>query len=124
MGTLEEKKAKRFMYLNAMYEKTDGDKNEHVDMYELGEDIKFTRELTEKVVDYLIDEGLLEYAALNGIISITHYGVVNIEDALSSPTTETHYFPPVVNIMNVNTMIGSQVPVSYTHLTLPTIYSV
>lgn len=107
MNTLQEKKAKRFIYLNALYEKSDGDTHAHVDMLALGDEIKFPKEVTEKVVEYLKGENLLEDVALNGIIAITHYGVVKMEEALSSPEKETNYFPPVVNVMNVHTIIGS-----------------
>jgi hypothetical protein len=99
----------RFLYLNALYEKSDGDSHAHIDMWELGEEIQFTKEVTDKVVEYLKGEHLLEYVTLGGIIAITHYGVVKVEEALSSPQEETKYFPPVVNIMNVHNIIGSQV---------------
>lgn len=108
MDKLEEKRKRRFIYLNALYEKTDGDTLKHISMFDLGRGIGFSDEETQKVVNYLIGENLLEIVDFQGI-AISHYGVVNVEEALSSPEEETHYFPPVVNVMNVHTMIGSQI---------------
>jgi len=39
-------------------------------------------------------------------ISITHYGIVQIEGALSKPDEATEYFPPV-NIINIHQMSNS-----------------
>jgi len=109
LDKLEEKRKRRFIYLNALYEKTDGDTFKHVSMLDLGRGIGFSDEETQNVVNYLNGENLLEIVEFQGIIAISHYGVVNVEEALSSPEKETHYFPPVVNVMNVHTMIGSQI---------------
>ena len=46
---------------------------------------------------------------MGGAISITHPGVKEIEEALSHPEEATEHFPPVVNIINVQNMVGSQI---------------
>jgi hypothetical protein len=51
----------------------------------------------------------MEYAVMGGIVAITHFGVVQVEQALSTPEKPTEYFPPVINILSVGSMTGSQV---------------
>ena len=109
MDRLTEKKANRFRFLNALYEATDGATNAIVEMWDLGESIELDREATSGVVDYLSGEHLLEHRALGGGIGITHYGVVEVEHALSEPEKPTQYFPPVVNITHVHSMVNSQI---------------
>ncbi len=46
--------------------------------------------------------------ALGGIISISHYGIREVEDAISHPEQPTHYFPAVNNI-TIGTMINSSI---------------
>jgi hypothetical protein len=106
---LTEKKAKRFRFLHFVYQKTDGDEHEHLDMWAIGTELGFSREQTERMVDYLVGEHLLQFVAMGGLIGITHYGVVQVERALSEPAQATEYFPPVVNIIHVGTMTGSTI---------------
>jgi hypothetical protein len=106
---LATKKANRFRFMNALYEKTNGDQHEFVDMWEVGASLGLSREETERVVQYLAGEHLLEEVAMGGLIAITHYGVVQVEQALSQPERSTQYFPPVVNIVHIGTMTGSSV---------------
>lgn len=108
MGTIDDLKKKRFQYLNLLYEKTGGDKFNRVSMWELGNELGFERDETHSITQYLTGEGLMEYAALEGIIAITHYGVKEVEKALIHPEQPTHYFPPV-NIINIEHMEGSQI---------------
>jgi hypothetical protein len=75
---LTEKKAKRFRFLNGLYEKTDGNEEDVVDMWEIGAAVGLTREDTERVVQYLVGERLIAYVAMGGAIGITHFGVVQV----------------------------------------------
>lgn len=77
-------------------------------MWDLGKELEFSREETERVTQYLSGENLLEYATIGGGIAITHFGVREVENALSRPEQPTHYFPPV-NIINIHHMEGSQI---------------
>jgi hypothetical protein len=51
-------------------------------MWEIGDQLGFDRDLTISIAQYLKDEGLLEFRALGGIISITHYGNKEVEENL------------------------------------------
>lgn len=108
MNTLEQKKANRFRYLNRLYEITNGDSHKFVPADELGAELGLDREQSLAIAQYLKGEGLIEYRTFGPTISITHYGVVEVERAVSEPDTPTHYFPPV-NIINVGSMVNSQI---------------
>ncbi len=43
----------------------------------------------------------------DGVVSITHYGVLQVEAALAKPEEPTQYFPPAVNIIHVQQMSNS-----------------
>jgi hypothetical protein len=108
--SLGEKKAKRFKYLNRLYEKTNGDTFVHVHMFEdIGNELGFSTDDTESVVQYLVDERLMEYAAMGGSVAITHYGVTQVEAALSEPEKPTKYFDSIINIVHVGQMTHSHI---------------
>lgn len=108
MGKIEQNKEKRFQYLHLLWEKTDGSIHARENGNELGDLLGYPREETVKIVQYLVDEYLVKRAGLSFLIEITHEGIKEIEEALSSPDEPTHYFPPV-NIINIHHMEGSQI---------------
>lgn len=108
MNSLEEKRKARFKFLNLLYEKTGGNRILSESMWELGEELAFERSFTEIVVQYLDGESLLEYTSIGGFVGITHYGIKEVEQAISHPDQPSQYFPPV-NIINIQNMVGSQI---------------
>lgn len=109
MDALTKKKTDRFRFLNDLYKRTNGSKLAFVSLWDIGNELGLTREESMNASDYLKGEGLLEHVAMGGTIAITHYGVREVEAALSKPERESHYFPPVINILNVQSMVGSQI---------------
>lgn len=109
MDSLTKKKANRFRYLNALYERTGGDQMQFLDMWDLGATIAIFRGDIQTVVDYLVGEHLVEYRGIGGIISITHQGILEVERALEEPEAPTRYFPPVINVLNIQSVVGSQI---------------
>jgi hypothetical protein len=108
MSKLDETKKKRFQFLNYLYETTEGSSRNVVNMFELGTELGFEKEETTNIVQYLKGEYLVEHKTLGGGIVITHYGVKEVEEALSHPEAPTAYFPPV-NIIQIHHMEGSQI---------------
>lgn len=108
MGKVETLKENRFKYLNLLWEITDGNIRARGNSEDLGLELGFSNEETEKIVQYLIDEYLIKRAGLSNLIEITHEGLKEIEEALSNPDEETHYFP-AVNVINIDHMEGSQI---------------
>lgn len=99
MSTIEEKRKLRFQFLNLVYEKTEGDKLQSVNMWELGKEFGWDEDTTNLVAQFLEDERLIKHHTMGGNIVITHEGVVEIENALAHPQESTTYFPPVINVM-------------------------
>ena len=75
-------------------------------MWEVGGELRFDEEEIRKIVDYLIDEGLLEARALGGVIGLTHWGIKEVEQALENPDKPTEHFLPI-NIITIGTMTNS-----------------
>ncbi len=97
---LEQKRARRMMLMQRVYDLSDGDSDYCVDPIEIGGQYGWTQEETRRIFRYLINEGLLSLANVSDNIKITHAGVVEIEQALYAPDTATDHFPPI-NVINV-----------------------
>ncbi len=82
MDSLDELEKKRFEFLRKLHELSDRNENKIVSMWEIGDQLGFDRNLTISIAQYLKGEGLLEFRALGGIISITHYGNKEVEQNL------------------------------------------
>jgi hypothetical protein len=109
MATIEEKRAQRWKFMRVLYEATGGDTFKTLNMRVLGDETQLSEQETGTLVEYLVHENLVEWAAMGGVIRLAHRGVVEVEESLSTPTRATQHFPPVVNILNVQTMVGSQI---------------
>lgn len=80
-------------------------------MWELGKELGFSHDDTSDVVDYLAGERLLaDDCTLSGV-SLSHAGVVEIEQAMQAPEQRTQHFPPQVvhNVIHVDKMVNSQI---------------
>jgi len=107
--SLGEKREQRLRFLHLLYEKSDGNQQKHLSMWELGTELGLERPDIPVVMQYLEGEGLAEYKAMGGIIGITHWGVKQVEEALMTPEKETAYFPPAINILHIGTNIDSPI---------------
>ncbi len=102
MGTLEERKLRRFHFLKYLYERTDGNEAAHAEVsYHLGVSL----EVYQTEFRFLAKQGLVD--GTRGIVHLTHAGVVEIEAALSQPDKPTEHFP--VNIIHIGQMYQSQI---------------
>ncbi len=110
MDTLEVKKTQRFLFMNRLHEKTNGNQYAAVNMWEIGQELGLTQDQTELAVQYLEGEKLLEFGGWGGYVSITHYGVRQVEEALSKPDEPTQYFPPVhfIHVENMSHSVIQQ----------------
>lgn len=109
MGIYEDNARKRFAFLKALYDRAKGSTACEEDMWELGRDVGLDRDETDRVVQYLDGEGLLEEGgSLGGGISLSHKGVVEIEQAVREPRKPTEHFPAGMSIV-IERMINSQI---------------
>jgi hypothetical protein len=96
MDKVAERKRRRFQFLRHLYEATGSDEFVSVNDQELGNELGFTLDETDQVVDYLVGEYLIKRLGMGSSdISITHQGIVEVEKALSKPDQPTQYSPPV-----------------------------
>jgi hypothetical protein len=104
---IQEIRRRRFQYLQKLYDITRGYELIDVDSVELGDQLGFTHDETDRIYDYLIGEYLIR-AVASTKISITHHGIVEVEAAITKPDEPTTYFPPI-NYIHVEQMSGSQI---------------
>ena len=92
MDDLAKKKAQRYLYLKRLYDLADGDTFPIFGFAEIGNQLGWDEVTTDKVINYLRDEGLIRFVTF-GTVSITHAGVKQIENAADHPDQPTRYFP-------------------------------
>lgn len=105
---IQEIQMKRFQYLHKLYKVVEGSEQAYMNFLELGRELGYSDAETDKIDDYLVGEGLITHVSIGGSISITHRGIVEVEEALSNPDDSTTYFP-AINYVHVEQMIGSQI---------------
>jgi len=105
MTNVNNKKKQRFLFLNRLYELTGGSQLKVVQIHDVATSLGFfVRDEVADICLYLKNEGLAD--PRNMAISITHFGIKEVEAALSEPDKPSHYFPPV-NVINVHQMNNS-----------------
>ncbi len=112
--SLQEKKAARFKLLETIYKEAGGSESAMLNIHEVGQSLGFAPELTRLSYEYLRGENLIEFKALGGLVSLTHYGIREYEQAIEAPEIETKYFPAaniVNNILHIGKIENSQVQV-------------
>ena len=100
---------KRFRFIKKLYKKTNANTINEANMNEIGKGLSLSKDEIDTVTKYLEGEGLLKYSSMGGGISITHYGIKEVEHALSAPQMPTDHFPAMVNITNIETMQNSSI---------------
>lgn len=105
---IKEKQKNRFQFLKKLYDEAKGSEMAAYDMQELGGEIGIPYDETSEVVSYLIQEDLIAAYGLGGGIHLTHWGIKEMEQALSEPEKSTEHFMPV-NIIQIGTMNNSSV---------------
>jgi hypothetical protein len=107
---IEKERANRFRFLKLLYEQSAGNEYKWLNMWELGKELGLDSETTQRIEQYLSGERLLVAQAIGGAIGITHFGIVEMEQALSNPNQPTQHFPAVVNIIQITgDVIDSQI---------------
>lgn len=105
--TLDEKRALRLQIMTEIYAASDGSMGVVFRSDELVSSHAWPRGPAREAIAYLKQEGLLRAAAW-GAVSITHAGVVEVEQSLTSPDLPTDHFPASTNIITVHaSVIGS-----------------
>jgi hypothetical protein len=104
---VERRLAARLAFVAQLHDLTDGSRTRFVPTDEVIADLRYSQEEIRGVVEYLQGEALIDEVA--GLVTITHTGVREVEQALRNPERPTLHFPAAVNIINVENMYGSQI---------------
>ena len=75
-----------------VYEQTGGDQLRMLDKWEVAEKLGLEEEMMRIEFQYLRGEELLELQTIQGEFTITHLGVLEVEEAMTRPA-ETDHFP-------------------------------
>jgi len=111
---LKQKKKNRFLFLEKIYKDGKGSSNAVFSMWDIGRDLSITEDETSEIVDYLINENLLEPYGLGGTIHLSHWGIKEVEEAIEHPDKETEHFLPI-NIISIGTMTNSTLQQGTSH---------
>lgn len=91
---VEQKQQQRYAVLRKVYEVTDGRPLASTNFREVAKDLDFAEDDARSAVDFLIEEGLLQWRGSGGGVSITHAGLVEVEASIKKPERETEHFTP------------------------------
>jgi hypothetical protein len=103
---LDQRKKNRFIFLEKMYKEANGSENTIFTRDELRKDLSLDFDETDRIVNYLTNETLIEPYGMGGTIKLTHWGIKEVEQALENPDKPTEHFLPI-NIINIGTMSNS-----------------
>lgn len=95
--------------MTRLYDTTDGNELDFVDSYALGAALEWSEDETNSVTQYLEREGLLRYPVFGGVVAITHFGVVEVEQARTSPDEPTEHFAPINVVYVAGDVVRSQI---------------
>lgn len=70
----------RLRFLNSIYDETDGDEQTIVNSFEIGKNLGFDGQQTNKISVFLNNEGYIRDLAMGGGVGITHDGVKYVEE--------------------------------------------
>jgi hypothetical protein len=104
MEALEDKRRQRLLFMKTVYDKTQGDRFTFTNLAEIAPVIGLSQEDAGRVGEYLVGEGLIEWAYFGGGIAITHRGIKEVELALSQPDRPTEHFSPAINVIHIGQM--------------------
>lgn len=100
MSDLDQKRARRFLVLQAACELSDGHAHKQFRQQDLERALGFSQEEVDALILYLRNEGLLSLHSLGRVYEVTDAGVTEYKTAASRPETPTRYFPSVNAIRN------------------------
>ena len=118
LSQLDEIKKQRFQFIHQLWRVTGGDQSKRVLVRQVSEKLNLTENDARVIVQYLHGEELLEITShgfnvptyLDASLYIKHKGILEVEQAISTPESPTPHFPPsVVNYINVGTMTNSNI---------------
>lgn len=115
---LEVKKANRALFMSRLYDITDGHTLTAVDHDVLVAGMQLSEDQEQELVDYLLREALIEILGMGSPIpvTITHRGVVEVEQSMEQPELATEHFPPAATVLTIHgNVVGSNIAQASPH---------
>lgn len=109
---IQHERAARFKFLHKLYDEIEANERAFGETLKIGSQLGFDEDLTQRVVQYLKGESLIKIQAMGGIVvSITHWGIKEVEEALCYPEKPTEHFPAfnITNNITIGKMINSNI---------------
>lgn len=107
MDIIQERAILRFKYLECVYKSTNGNRFRSVNMNDVAKAVGIPWDVADQVITYLRDEHLIENMTRTQI-TITHTGILEVEQTHLKPNEPTQHFP-AGNIINIGTMTNSAI---------------
>lgn len=108
---LEEKQKQRFLFLQYIYDKSNGDEKKIFDTEEVGKELGFDLSAARTTAQYLVGENLLRDEG-SYTLFISHWGIVEMEEKIAHPDKPTEHFPINVTLIiqtgGVNIVSGGE----------------
>ena len=98
MSDLEQRRARRFLVLQAAYKLSDGNPEKEFLQEDVEKGLGLSQPEIDELILYLKIEGLVTLHSLGRVYRLTQVGVTEYRTAISQPDAPTRYFPPVGGI--------------------------
>jgi hypothetical protein len=110
---IQQKDEQRLAFLHRLYELVEAVTSSMISESEVAAALGFDADTTDRVVDYLADQYLVERRAFGGMIGITPAGVDEVEEALRAPRQGTAHFPfhVINNVLSAERIERSQIQI-------------
>lgn len=99
---IKEIQSLRNVYLIKLYEVTGGNRWEFPNMFEIGVSLGLDKSLTSNIADYLSQKGLIKIETLAGDISITSFGIDEVESYLQKENKTISHDEIVSQLEEIN----------------------
>jgi hypothetical protein len=103
---LDEKLKDRYHLLRRVYDETEGNPRQVVNFFQLAKKEGFEESYAISIYDYLRSEGLFGIEGIDGRVSLSHRGIVEVEQSIMNPQKPTEHFPPTI-IQNFHAPVGA-----------------
>jgi hypothetical protein len=99
------RQANRLRFLNELYERVGGMRQRYEPFFDFAAELGIDGTEAVDIIQYLASERLIE--TTSAAVALSHWGIKEVEQARTRPNEPTEHFPAAVNIINVQSMVGS-----------------
>jgi hypothetical protein len=94
--TLESKQRNRYLLLRKLYDLSGGSERVNINFFDMAKEEGLSRDDAQDIYTYFWREELIGNRRAGGGVSISHKGIVEIEQSISNPQQQTEHFPTTI----------------------------